>query len=628
MKNAAIARLRRRLAADMPVHGLWVTLEAPSITEIAVALDLDWVVIDAEHGQLDWKDIAEHIRAAARSDTVALVRLAELNGSLIKRALDIGADGVVIPWVETAEQLRQAVAFARYPTEGVRGIGGERATAWGQCLAEHTATANEHVLVVPIIETVRTVAEVAAMCAVEGVEVFYFGPADFSSTAGYRGQWEGPGVAEQILACKDIIRRAGKQCGVVATSLANLHERAEQGFRMIGLGMDVGLLIRALRGALSHVGRDHGVRLIDDRPTHSAALAALPLAVQPKPFRVALTGDFFDPAGTPRFPDTGLSVFANEPHIEVTRFAEHRSEITPDQLAGVQGVVVLAPRVTRASLAHSDELLAIGRFGVGFDTVDVAACTDADVVAMITPGAVDRSVAEATVCWMLALTHNLRAKDLLVRTGCWDERSRYLGRELRGRTLGIVGLGRIGRALVELLHGFGMAPHLAYDPQVPPSAIPSGVRMVSLDELLARADLVTVHCPLSEQTRNLIGARELARMRRDAYLINTARGGIIDEDALFEALQTGRLAGAALDCFVGEPITAPHRFGTLDNVLLAPHSIAHTHELFRDIGRMACGGMLALSRGRRPEAGVLNPEVFERPSFRAKWQRLVGACAG
>src|SRR5688572_28741308 len=155
MKTAAIQALRRKLAAETPVFGLWVTLESPSITEMAVALGLDWVVIDAEHGHLDWKEIAEHVRATVRSETVAMERLAELNGGAIKRALDVGADGVVIPWVESAEQLAQAVRFARYPLDGARGIGAERATAWGQALAEHAAEANEHVFVVPIIETVK-----------------------------------------------------------------------------------------------------------------------------------------------------------------------------------------------------------------------------------------------------------------------------------------------------------------------------------------------------------------------------------------------------------------------------------------------------------------------------------------
>jgi 2-keto-3-deoxy-L-rhamnonate aldolase RhmA len=260
MKTAALQAFRAKLAADQPVYGLWVSLESPSITEIAVALGLDWVIIDAEHGHLDWKEIVEHLRATVRSQTVALVRVASLDAGLIKRALDIGADGVVIPWVESAEQLRQAIAYARYSPEGVRGIGAERATCWGQCFVEHTAEANQHVLVVPIIETVRTIPQVPLMAQVDGAEVFYFGPADFSATAGSRGQWEGPGVAEQILHLKDILRQAGRQCGLIASSDADLTARQQQGFRMIGLGFDTGLLIRALKSTLQSIGRTPRMR--------------------------------------------------------------------------------------------------------------------------------------------------------------------------------------------------------------------------------------------------------------------------------------------------------------------------------------------------------------------------------
>lgn len=286
MKSAAIRRLRQKLATDTPVYGLWVTLESPSVTEMAVALGLDWVVIDAEHGHLDWKDILEHLRATVRSDTVALVRIAELNIGLIKRALDIGADGVVVPWVESEEQLRQAVAFAHYPPDGLRGIGGERATCWGQCLPEHVEEANEHVLVVPIIETVRAGRNLPKMLDVEGVELFYFGPADYSSTAGYAGQWEGPGVAEQLLKLKDQIRARGKHCGVVATSLDNLRERGEQGFRAIALGLDSGLLLRSLRGALGAVGRDRKISpsfTLENDPTgpKPAPLARPPEEMRP-----------------------------------------------------------------------------------------------------------------------------------------------------------------------------------------------------------------------------------------------------------------------------------------------------------------------------------------------------------
>jgi phosphoglycerate dehydrogenase-like enzyme len=341
-------------------------------------------------------------------------------------------------------------------------------------------------------------------------------------------------------------------------------------------------------------------------------------------FSVALTADFYDEAGEPKFADLGLGVFDGHDTVCVSKFGEHRPEITPDQLADYQGIVVLSPRVTSDSVADSRNLLAIGRFGVGYDNVDVDACTQNDVLAMITAGAVDRPVAEATIGWMIALSHHTLAKDRLVRTGQWDERTKYMGCELRDRTLGVIGLGGIGRNLVTLLQGFGMRQPVVFDPFVPAGIVEElGVRAVDLDELLATADFVSIHCPLNDQTRGLIGVDELDRMKVDAYLLNTARGGIVDEDALFAALKSHRIAGAALDCFEDEPITQPHRFGELDNVILAPHSIAWTEELFRDIGRTACQSMLDLSQGKRPH-GVLNPVLFEQQSFLAKWARLTG----
>src|SRR5881396_672515 len=212
MKIPALQKLRRKLATQETVYGLWVTLETASISEMAVALGLDWIVIDAEHGHLDWQEILEHIRATVRSDTVALVRVAELNAGLFKRALDIGADGIVVPWMETPAQLKQAISFAAFPPEGIRGIGAERATAWGQCFVLHTQEANENVLVVPIIESVAGGKNVQALAQVAGVELVFFGPADYSATAGFRGQWEGPGVAKDLLAIKDTLVAHGKRC--------------------------------------------------------------------------------------------------------------------------------------------------------------------------------------------------------------------------------------------------------------------------------------------------------------------------------------------------------------------------------------------------------------------------------
>ena len=631
MKTNAIRSLREKLKSGQAVYGLWVTLESASISEMAVALGLDWIVIDAEHGHLDWGEILEHIRATVRSDTVALVRVAELNGALIKRALDIGADGVVIPWIETAEQIKRAVAFASYPPAGERGIGAERATGWGACFAQHTQEANEHVLVVPILESVTAGKNIDQLCLVPGVDLFFFGPADYSSTAGHRGQWEGPGVAEELIGLKNKLRAAGKHCGIMTSSANNLLERRQQGFEVLGLGLDAGLLLRSLNAALEAVGQPRRIlpSLVPEAiptqnaATYSAAASRATASLKPgvRPCKVTLTGDFFDNKGAPKYRDIGLSVLAQNPHIEQGVFKEHRSEIGPDQIGDAQGVIVLTPAVTARSVSKPDDLLVIARFGVGYDAVDVPACTAASVLVTITVGAVDRPVAEAAIGWMLALCHKMRIKDGLVRTGEWDRRSQYMGTELRERTLGVIGLGGIGRKAIELLRGFGMNPPLAYDPFIQPEvATRVGARLVSLEELMRQSDFVSLHCPLNEKTRGLIGSRELSWMKPGAFILNTARGGIVDEDALYLALKERRIAGAAIDCFLQEPITKPHRFGELENVLLAPHSIAWTEELFRDIGRTACQGILDLSLGREPH-GVLNPEVFEKPEFQAKWRR-------
>ncbi|HTI51310.1 MAG TPA: phosphoglycerate dehydrogenase [Planctomycetaceae bacterium] len=338
-------------------------------------------------------------------------------------------------------------------------------------------------------------------------------------------------------------------------------------------------------------------------------------------FRVAFTGDFLDPAGQPRYRDYGLPTFANQPHVSHRLFSDHSPEVTTRQIGDAHGVVVLTPRVTRASVSQSPELLAIARFGVGYDTVDVEACTDHDVLVLIAVGAVDRSVAEATLTWMLSLSHHVRAKDRLVRTGDWNGRSQFMGTELRRRTLGLVGFGRIARALVPLVAPFGMREIVAYDPHVDRQlAEQLGVRLVSLNELLAASDFVSIHCPLAESTRNLIGGEQLARMKPGAYLINTSRGGIVDEGALCQSLRERRIAGAALDVFETEPLILPHPLTELDNVLLAPHSIAWTEELFSEIGRTVCEALVDLSHGKEP-TGVVNPEVLDRPGFRQKWSR-------
>jgi phosphoglycerate dehydrogenase-like enzyme len=342
----------------------------------------------------------------------------------------------------------------------------------------------------------------------------------------------------------------------------------------------------------------------------------------PRRFRVALTADFFRDDGQLVQPDVGLPILADTPWIDAAAFPNHDKLLQPEQIGTAQGVIVRGPKVTADSLRTTENLLAIARFGVGYDSVDVAACTNADVVLFIAAGAVDRPVAEATLTWMLALSHKLKIKDRLVREGKWPESRHQVGWEIRDRTPGIIGLGRIGRAVAEIIRPLGMNQPLAFDPWIEPDvAAKSGVKLVSLDELLRESDFVSLHCPLTDQTRNLIGKRELSLMKPEAFLINVARGGVVDEDALYDALKAGRIAGAALDVFVGEPLKEPSRFGEFDNVLLAPHAIAVTREHGRDIGRMACQGMVDLSKGKTP-AGVINREVLDRTGFQAKWKRL------
>ncbi|HTN07717.1 aldolase/citrate lyase family protein [Agriterribacter sp.] len=260
MKTKAIQSFRDKLGNNECVYGLWVTLESASITEIAVACGMDWVVVDAEHGHLDWQDIMQHIRAAVRSNTVVLVRISHLDEALIKRALDIGADGIVIPHIETAAELQRALSFAKYAPAGSRAIGAERATAWGACFADHVKEANDNVLIVPIIESVSGGNNIREMLEVAGTNIFFFGPADYSASAGYAGQWEGPGVAAQINTVKNAVVQAGKSCGIIASGMDDILNRTKEGFRMIGLGTDGGLILKTLNNFLTKLGRESNIK--------------------------------------------------------------------------------------------------------------------------------------------------------------------------------------------------------------------------------------------------------------------------------------------------------------------------------------------------------------------------------
>ena len=337
-------------------------------------------------------------------------------------------------------------------------------------------------------------------------------------------------------------------------------------------------------------------------------------------FTVGLTNDFLTADGQLIYRDIGLGLLTAE-KIEHHFLDTHHPCVMPDQLANLDAVISLTPKYDASSFRNVDRLLAVVRFGVGYDMVDVAACTEAGVLLCITKGAVDYSMAEATLGYMLALSHRMGIKDRLVRSDRWQERGFHMGTELRERTLGIIGLGGIGKKLVELIATFGMAPVLAFDPFLTSDeASRLGVPKVDLETLLRKSDFVSVNCPLTDSTRNLIGAKELGYMKQDAFLINASRGGIVDESALITALQNKQIAGAGIDVFEEEPATSANPFCQLDNVILSPHCIGWTDELFRDRGRLAANQVIALARGEIP-SGIVNPAVLEQPQFLQKLHR-------
>jgi D-3-phosphoglycerate dehydrogenase/(S)-sulfolactate dehydrogenase len=254
----------------------------------------------------------------------------------------------------------------------------------------------------------------------------------------------------------------------------------------------------------------------------------------------------------------------------------------PDQLLAIIGrydglAVRSATRVTARLLEAATRLRVIGRAGVGVDNVDLPAATRRGVVVMNTPGGSATTVAELALAMILALSRHVAAATASVKAGRW-EKKRFQGRELAGKTLGVVGIGHIGSILVDRCLALKMKV-IAYDPFISPEAAARlGVRLVELDVLWGEADVISLHVPLTDQTRHMVNATTLARMKPTALLVNCARGGIVDEAALASALAAGRLGGAGLDVFEQEPAAADHPLLALDNVVLTPHLGASTEE--------------------------------------------------
>jgi D-3-phosphoglycerate dehydrogenase len=333
-----------------------------------------------------------------------------------------------------------------------------------------------------------------------------------------------------------------------------------------------------------------------------------------KNFKVGVTSDILDARGEPAFGREPLKALEQ---VEWEWLPKGLREITPEHAAAYDALYVNSPRVPAAAVARADlRLKLVSRHGVGYDSVDVGAMTRAGVLVANTPNAVPRPVATIALLFILALAHRLMAKDRITRAGDWPARLELMGTGLTGRTLGVIGAGRIGKELLRLAKPFDLKL-VAADPYA--NALDLGyigARHVPLDELMREADFVVVACLLNDETRGLVGARELALMKPTAYFINVARGPIVDEKALTEALAARRIAGAGLDVFEQEPTPADNPLLKLDSVIVSPHALCWTDELFGNIARTAIGALLAVHAGRRPQF-LVNPQALSHPRAKA-----------
>jgi len=336
-------------------------------------------------------------------------------------------------------------------------------------------------------------------------------------------------------------------------------------------------------------------------------------------FRIGITPDFdrnakglIDPVLAERL--DGI------PGVGYGRLLDVGPIATPAQLRDVDAVINLALTFGPESFTGHDRLTVIARWGVGYEMIDVDACTANDVALCITPEGVRHPVAEAEMAMVLALSKRLTAKDRALRGGVWRGEGVGLGVCIRDRIVGTIGLGNIGSAFVQLVRTFGPRRILACDPYVTTAPEALGVELVSLETLMRDADFVIVNCLLNKETHHLLGARELGLMKPTAYLVNCARGGIVEPGALYETLATGRIAGAALDVFEPEPPNLADPLLRLDNVIVAPHAIAWTEEIVRDNAVADCEACLAVFRGEVPRH-IVNRAVVDRPGFQAKLAR-------
>ena len=309
--------------------------------------------------------------------------------------------------------------------------------------------------------------------------------------------------------------------------------------------------------------------------------------------------------------ERGMQVFDESFDVRVA--SDPSAATVIKEIKGVEGVVVRMAPFTREIIEAADALKVIGRHGVGVDTIDVQAATEKGIVVVNTPNANATSVAEHTLTAIGALAKRVVVYDHAIRNGRWELRNSYGAIDLDGKILGLVGVGKIGSMVARRAAAAYNMKAIAFDPYITPEkALEMGVTLcAAMDDIFEQADVVSLHTPLTPETRGLVNAARLRLMKSTAFLVNFSRGEVVDEKALYDALKTGVIAGAAIDVYDPEPPLNDNPLFELDNILLSPHSAALTGECVIRMATGAAEGVVDVLTGRRPQF-VVNPEVLNK----------------
>ena len=297
--------------------------------------------------------------------------------------------------------------------------------------------------------------------------------------------------------------------------------------------------------------------------------------------------------------------------VEVVAAPSSDEDTLASYAVDVDAIMFCFAQVTPKVLHAARNCVVASRFGIGVDNIDRALCTELGIVVTNVPDYCVDEVADHVMAMLLSFNRHLGPLDRAVKAGGWGSTPLPMhSRRLRDTTFGIVGIGRIGRSLAARARAFDMRV-VGYDPYVGPSDAPEGVEMVPLDRLLAEADFVSVHTPLTDETHNLIGREELKIMKPEAFLINAARGPLVDDEALVEALRAGEIAGAGIDVTPTEPPPAEHPLFEMDNVIVTPHTAFHSRESLLELEQRTAREAVRVLNGEMPE-NLVNPDVLGR----------------